>query len=114
MFEAVNKLLYKKGGSEFDADIIGEFNPFITTKCFSYYDNGKYCNYINETLNMYGSVFENIEDQYIFFDTMIPKLKFKRLDYIKKPKAKSEEEQPIPEYLSKREIELYESLCESL
>ncbi len=109
MFDAVNHLLYKEKRNKLDFNLLGEFSPYVTMKSFSYYDGGIYSNYINETLNMYGGVFENNEDQFVFFDAMIPKLKRKRLDYIKKPKQEKEEEEIIPEFLSKREIEIYEN-----
>jgi len=110
MFEAVNYLLHEKNKTELDADLIQEFNPHITTKTFSFYDSGKYCNYINDTLNVYSNLFKEKDEQFKFFDSIIPKLKRRKSEYIKR-KYKEEEKpeiQHIPEFMSKRELEYYE------
>ncbi len=108
MFDAVNYLLYEKNKSDLDHDILQEFNPFITTKVFSFYDSGKYCNYINDTLNVYSGIFKTKEEEFMFFDSVIPKLKRRKSEYIKKSKKDKigEPDKGIPEFFSKREIDL--------
>lgn len=110
MFETINYLLYEKNKPELDPDLLQEFNPFITLKAFSYYDSGKYSNFVNDTLNVYSGIFKTKEEEFKFFDAIIPKLKIRRSEYIKKSKVEKivEDVQHIPEFLSKREIALYE------
>jgi hypothetical protein len=108
MFTTINYLLYKKDKSELDPDLLEEFNPYLTNKVFSFYDSGKYSNFINDTLNQYSNVFKNKEDQFNFFNAVIPKLKWRKNEYIKSPTKKSNVEiAHIPEFLSKREIDYY-------
>jgi hypothetical protein len=110
MFDTINYLLHEKNKSELDPDLLQEFNPFFTAKVFSYYDSGKYCSYINDTLNLYSGIFKTKEEEFKFFDAVIPKLKRRKSEYIKKPapgKVK-EESQHIPEFFSRREIESYD------
>ena len=113
MFETINYLLYEKNKPELDPDLLQEFNPRITSKVFSYYDSGKYSNFVNDTLNVYSGIFKTKEEEFKFFDAIIPKLKIRRSEYIKKSKVEKivEDIQHIPEFLSKREISLYEQ-CE--
>jgi len=108
MFESVNYLLHEKNKSELDVDLLQDFKPHFTTKVFSYYDSGKYCNYINDTLNVYSGIFKTKEDEFKFFDAVIPKLKRRRSEYIKKPKVEEvkEEVQHIPEFMSIREMSM--------
>ena len=110
IFNTVDYLMFEKNKSELDPDLLEAFHPFITTKWFSFYDSGKYCGYINDTLNMYSGIFSTKEEEFKFFDHLIPKLKRRRSEYIKKEKIQKplEEVQHIPEFLSRREIEMYD------
>jgi hypothetical protein len=111
MFTTINYLFHEKNKSELDSELIQNFNPYITRKAFSFYDSGKYCNYINETLNTYSGIFESKENEFQFFDSIIPKLKRRKSEYIKKTKKdKPKKELPISEFLSKRELAIYESI----
>jgi hypothetical protein len=111
MFTTVNYLLHEKNKLELDVELLQNFNPFITQKCFSFYDSGKYCNYINDTMNMYWGIFNTREDEFKFYDALIPKLKRRKSEYIKKSKSEDlkEEKVSIPEFLSKRELALYDN-----
>ena len=112
MFKTINYLFHEKNRSELDVELLANFNPFITTKSFSYYDNGKYCGYINDTLNVYSGIFKTREDEFKFFDNVIPKLRRKKSEYIKKNKKELKKKSlPIPEFLSKREIDMYNLQC---
>jgi hypothetical protein len=113
MFEAINYLLHEKNKPDLDPDLLQEFNPYFTSKVFSYYDSGKYSNYINDTLNLYSNIFKTKEEEFKFFDAVIPKLKRRKSEYIKKPVNNKIKEnvQHIPEFLSKREVDLIENYC---
>lgn len=110
-FNTVNYLLFGEQVLELDAELLSEFSPFLVTKSFSFLNDGVFSDYINDTLNVYGNLFKNKEDQFRFFDNMIPRQRKKRINYIKKPKATKEKEVvPIPEFYSKREISMFERM----
>ena len=109
MFEAINYILHEKNKKELDVEVFQSFNPFMTSRVFSYYDSGKYCNYINDTLNVYSGIFKTKEEEFKFFNAVIPKLKRRKSEYIKKPKVEEIKDiEHIPEFLSKREMKLYD------
>ncbi len=116
MFETINHLLFKKGSEELDSDLMASFVPYMVNRYLSFYAKD-YVNYANETLNQYGSVFKTPEDQFRFYDNVIPKLKRQKIEYIKKPKAdKDKEDVSVPEFYSKREINMLTNrglLCKS-
>jgi hypothetical protein len=106
MFDTINHLLFKKGSEELDSELMASFVPYMVSRYLSFYDKD-YAVYANETINQYGSVFKTPEDQFKFYDNIIPKLKRKKIEYVKKPKVdKDEEETPIPEFYSKREMKM--------
>jgi hypothetical protein len=112
-FDTINYIFYDKKKDNLNTDIIMDFNPFITQKSFSFYDGGKYANYINDTTNVYMTLFSDKEDTFNLFREIIPMLKRKKIEYIKKGVSKNKEKDsdtPIPEFLSKREIDLYSNI----
>lgn len=111
MFRAINYLLYEKNKKELDVEILDSFNPFFVTKAFSFYAGGEYCDYINDTLNKYSGIFKTKEEQFKFFDNIIPKVKRRGNEYIKSLKKEKEQDLKIhiPEFLSKRELLIYNS-----
>lgn len=109
MFNTINYLFHEKDRTELDVELLENFNPFITTKAFSYYESGAYCNFINDTLNVYSGIFENKEETFKFYDNIIPKLKRRKSEYIKKSKPDKviQIPQQTLEFLSKRELDIY-------
>jgi hypothetical protein len=106
MFEAINYLMFDKSKDELDSEIMSSFVPYMTVRFFSFYDPG-YVVYANDTLNTYGNVLKTPEDQFRFFDNLIPKLRRKKIPYVKKPKDDTKvDETPVPEFYSKREINM--------
>jgi len=110
MFTTIDYLMYKKNKQDLDADLLANFVPFITTKTFSYYNGGTYCDYINDTLNVYSNIFTTIEDQFRFFDNVIPLLKRRKSEYIKKSKSEKVESRTVPDFYSKRELDMMENM----
>ena len=82
-FNTVNYLLFSKREEEINSDLFSEFNPYFTTKTFSFYKKGAMVDYINDTLNRYGNVFRDKETQFKFFENIIPIVKRDRITYIK-------------------------------
>lgn len=106
MFDAINYLLFEKNKDELDSEIMASFVPYMTVRFLSFYDPA-YVGYVNDTLNTYGNVLKTPENQFKFFDNVIPKLRRKKILYIKKPKEeKLKEETPVPEFYSRREINM--------
>lgn len=113
-FDTINYLLFEKR-KPLDTDLLQEFNPYVTMKSFSFYGEGTYCNYINESLNRFQRLFENREDMFKFYEQIIPIQKRKRITYLKRKKEdKPEEPEPVPEFYSKREIDMMKDLSKYL
>lgn len=71
--------------SEMTNELLEEFSPYMTTRYLSFYDKDL-LKYANETLNVYGNIFETEEEKFKFFENVIPKLKKKKINYISKRK----------------------------
>lgn len=110
MFNSINHLLFKKTKHELDAELLDSFSPYMVSRYLSFHHDGKFAIYCNETLNTYSGLFEG-EDLFRFYDNVIPKTKYSRLEYVKRPKGKTEKEsdRQIPDFYSKREMDLLTS-----
>lgn len=106
MFDSINNILFDKK-SNLTLDKVQDFTPYMVTRYFSFYDNA-YVEYCNESLNKYADVFDTDEEKYKFFMEVVPKLKRRKIDYVRKVKDKktAEDELPIPDFYSKRELDL--------
>jgi predicted rRNA methylase YqxC with S4 and FtsJ domains len=110
-FNTINYLIFKKENRGLDNELLNTFNPYITTKTFSFYNSGEMVPYINQTLNLYGDIFLTVEDQFKFYNNIIPKKPYRKITYIKKPKIeKIKDPVPVPEFYSKRELDLFNTL----
>lgn len=90
-FQLQNKLFYSKKDVAGELDMEGEqaFAPFLLNRWLSFY--GKETpNFVNDTLNKYYSLFDDKQRSYRMYFHFIPRLKFKKITYVKKLK-KSEE-----------------------
>jgi hypothetical protein len=111
MFKAINYLLFEKR-KPLDSEILDEFHPYMVGRYLSMYDDN-FVSYVNDTLNTYGNLFDNKEDQFLFYENLIPKLKRKNIDYVKRKKVEKKDDEisnAIPEFLSSREIEEYKKI----
>lgn len=76
---------------------------------------------INATMNKYTSLFKNKQELFSFYVSVFPKLRNKRIAYIKKskeqkPKITEEDSTPFIAQsleLSQREVEMYKDLLKS-
>lgn len=114
MFENIDKLLFKKGGGD-SLDNIESFSSYMVGRYLSFYDR-EWVEYANETINKYSKVFDDDMEKYEFCDQIIPKLKIKRINYIKKNKKdkKKKEELPNMDFYSKKEYGMLTKMCERL
>ena len=113
-FNTTKYLIFDKPKSELDSELLSEFNPWLTTRTFSFYNDGAMVGYINDTLNRYSQIFPTKEEQFKFFENVIPKQKRKRISYIKKPKAKPQEVERIPEFYSRKEFDMLNNMSKYL
>jgi len=105
IFQYINSLLFSKKKIDLNCDDESQFNLFMLNRWTSMYSK-ELNEYINETTNKYWNLFDNKLSQYNYIYFILPRLKFKRLNYlkkIKKEKKTKEEIQLIPEFLSQRE-----------
>ena len=108
MFNSINHILFDKPSQEIDASCLDDFSPYMVNRYFSFYDNGDYVDYINDTTNTYHSIFNTPEEQYKFFEHMVPKLKKRKINYVKRLKKVDKTDTPvnqIPDFYSRKEWE---------
>tara|TARA_R100000152_G_C6761523_1_gene185664 strand:- start:472 stop:828 length:357 start_codon:yes stop_codon:yes gene_type:complete len=111
-FQLQNKLFYSKKEDADYLDSEGEqaFVPFLFNRWLSFYDNNM-CVFTNETLNKFSTLFDNKQESYKLYYYLIPRLKWKKISYIKK-KKKEEEEVDLSSIaknknMSVRELKMY-------
>lgn len=119
-FQLQNKLFYsKKTNAEFlDSEGEQSFIPFMFNRWLSFYSKGM-ASITNETLNRFGSIFQDKQQQYRLYYYFIPRLKFKRIAYNKKIKKEDNEEENLDliarnKNISVRELKTYMDLQEKL
>ena len=94
-----------------NCDDESQFNLFMVNRWTSMYSK-ELNEYINETTNKYWNLFDDKLSQYNYIYSILPRLKFKRLNYIKKIKKEKktkEEKQLVPEFYGQQE---YKNLVE--
>tara|TARA_R110000744_G_scaffold180150_2_gene299195 strand:+ start:3558 stop:3932 length:375 start_codon:yes stop_codon:yes gene_type:complete len=119
-FQLQNKLFYsKKTNAEFlDSEGEQSFTPFMFNRWLSFYSKGM-ASITNETLNRFGSIFQDKQQQYRLYYYFIPRLKFKRIAYNKKIKKEDIEEDNLDliarnKNISVRELRSYIDLHKNL
>ena len=112
-FQLQNKLFYsKKTKAEFlDSEGEQSFVPFMFNRWLSFYNKGM-ATFTNETLNRFGNIFQDKQQQYRLYYYFIPRLKFKRISYNKKLKKENPEEENLEliarnNNISVRELKAY-------
>lgn len=106
-FNTINHLLFEKKKTQLDVDLLENFSPYLTARSLTMLcPTVDMIQYTNDTLNTYYNLFEFKEDQFRFFESIIPKSKKRRYTYIKKIKNEDKKElKMIPEFYSRREID---------
>jgi len=91
MYNVINGLLFKR---HVDRSSIEEMHvPFMFIKWFSFYDPA--CVELASELNRVGHQFADKQVSFNFFDTVVPKLKYKKIPYIKKAKKKAKRKKEL-------------------
>jgi hypothetical protein len=119
-FQLQNKLFYSKKDNADVLDTEGEQNfvPFMFNRWLSFYNNDM-CVFTNETLNKFSTIFDDKQQSYRLYYYLIPRLKWKKISYIKKKKKEESEEENITiiaknQNISKRELLQYVELSTDL
>ena len=84
-------MLFEKK-SEMTNELLEEFSPYMVTRYLSFYDKDL-LKYANETLNVYGQIFNTEEEKFRFFENVIPKLKRKKIEYVTKKRLTKEKDE---------------------
>ena len=115
-FQLQNKLFYSKKENAGVLDSEGEqaFVPFLFNRWLSFY-NKELPGFVNETLNKFGSIFDDKQEAYKLYYYLIPRLKWQRITYIKKKKKEEDEVEGLNviaknKNISKRELQQYVEL----
>ena len=107
IFDYIGSIINTKKKIELNCDDESQFSIYMINRWLSFYSNDV-SNYVNETCNKYANLFSTKQEQYDFLYHVLPKLKFKKINYLKKVKKedKEEKEKPyIPEFMSRAEYE---------
>jgi len=104
IFDYLNSILFSKKKIELNCDDESQFSIFMVNRWSSFYSKDAAI-YINQTTNTYANLFNSKQEQYDMLHYLLPRLKYKRLDYVKKVKKEdAEKDKPlIPEFMSQRE-----------
>tara|TARA_Y100000310_G_C20215960_1_gene593540 strand:- start:42 stop:422 length:381 start_codon:yes stop_codon:yes gene_type:complete len=113
IFSYINDILYTKKGDLLDnIDNESQYNSYMINRWISMY-SPQVAQLVNLTSNRLYSSFKSKEDNYKFLINIIPKSKFRRINYIKKASKDKHTDDEAVEMLaknvelSKREIRYY-------
>ena len=122
-FQLQNKLFYsdKSKSAEFlDSEGEQSFVPFLINRWLTMYSKDT-VGFTNETLNKYCGIFDTDKQKtYRLYYNLIPRLKFKRIYYIKKVKKDKAEQEDLDQLkliarnknMSVRELKMYRNLLD--
>ena len=114
IYNVINSILFKK---LIDRSAIEELHvPFMFIRWLSFYD--PICVPLANELNRLGHQFTDKQESYDFFNTTVPKLRFRKIKYMKKTKAKAKKKAELKfeedikllaksHELSEREVRMY-------
>ena len=84
-FDFVTNILFEKNKIDIDITSSQIYSPYIVNRYVTFADT-KFTHLINNSVNMYGSVFSINIDHYHFLHALIPKTNRKYINYTKKIK----------------------------
>lgn len=110
LFDHLKNILYQKEAEVLEDD--NDFVPFLIQRWLSMH-SPEVAYIVNETTNRYWMAFAEKQDWYNMMMAQIPKVRFRKLNYIKKPKDENNKEDDIINRIaenmeiSRREVALY-------
>lgn len=119
IFNFIDSVLFNKKKLNTINEGETQFNLYMVNRWCSMYSSDV-AQIINETSNKYGKLFQTKQEQYEFVLNMLPRVKKKRINYIKKIKEEAKQEDTDLVLLakametSKREVEENLKMLEEL
>ena len=122
-FQLQNKLFYSNKSKQpepLDSEGEQAFVPFLFNRWLTMYSKDT-VGFVNETLNKYCGIFDTDKQKtYKLYYNLIPRLKFKRISYIKKVKRDKDKQEEFDQLkiiaknnnMSVREIEMYNNMLD--
>jgi hypothetical protein len=122
-FQLQNKLFYSNKSEQpepLNAEGEQAFVPFLLNRWLTMYSKDT-VGFVNETLNKYCGIFDTDKQRtYRLYYNLIPRLKFKHINYIKKVKIDRERQEELDQLkmiaknknMSVREIEIYKNILD--
>ncbi len=122
-FQLQNKLFYSNKSKQpepLDTEGESAFVPFLFNRWLTMYSKDT-VSFTNDTLNKYCGIFDTDKQRtYKLYYNLIPRLKFKRINYIKKKKKDKEQQDETEQlkmiaknkFVSVRELEMYNNLLD--
>jgi len=122
-FQLQNKLFYSNKSKQpepLDSEGEQAFVPFLFNRWLTMYSKDT-VGFVNETLNKYCGIFDTDKQKtYQMYYNLIPRLKFKRISYIKKVKKDKEKQDETDQLkmiaknknMSVRELEIYKNVLD--
>ncbi len=122
-FQLQNKLFYSNKSKQpepLDSEGEQAFVPFLFNRWLTMYSKDT-VGFVNETLNKYCGIFVTDKQKtYKMYYNLIPRLKFKRISYIKKVKKDKEKQDETDQLkmiaknknMSVRELEIYKNMLD--
>ena len=122
-FQLQNKLFYSNKSKQpepLDSEGEQAFVPFLFNRWLTMYSKDT-VGFVNETLNKYCGIFDTDKQKtYKMYYNLIPRLKFKRISYIKKVKKDKEKQDETDQLkmiaknknMSVRELEIYKNILD--
>jgi hypothetical protein len=112
IFNFIDSVLFNKKKLNTINEGETQFNYYMVARWCSMY-SPDICEILNETSNLYGKTFSSKQEQYEFLLNLLPKVKKKRINYLKKNKEEKNQENSDTKNLAKnfelseREIKQY-------
>lgn len=122
-FQLQNKLFYSNKSKQpepLDSEGEQAFVPFLFNRWLTMYSKDT-VGFVNETLNKYCGIFDTDKQKtYKLYYNLIPRLKFKRISYIKKVKKDKDKQEEFDQLkiiaknnnMSVREIKMYTNMLD--
>ena len=95
IFKVINFVLYKRRD-----EYVSDVSPYLLTRYVSFYDSS-YCEFLNTFINSLKNLDADAKTKLL--ESFFPKMPYKRIQYIKKPKMNDEE--PVD-----KEVRIYNNL----
>lgn len=111
IFDVLKSLLFTKKVDD-RGELCQSFNCFMINRWLSFYDKTQAL-FVNEIFNRYHTIFDNKDEAFDLYFNLIPKQKYKKIEYAKKSEKSNAKDNDIVEAvarsreISQREVRQY-------